>query len=209
MASISLIYVWYHVEKIVIEGWFMGWSSLVRITIGMFLLAGLSFTANAKNCKKGIPCGNSCIAVGKTCRIGTSTSSTYKNYSYPSSSLHNSLPKFSSHSPSAKVDGKNTASIVKTYLCQYAIAAVENGRIAALRVQGNAEVTLYVNSFKANRLNGTYLLSPKLKSNGKLMMADDKSKVYAFDSSLMNFAISDRIARSTEQWDRCRLVNNR
>ena len=209
MASISLIYVWYHVEKIVIEGWFMGWSSLVRITIGMFLLAGLSFSANAKNCKKGIPCGNSCIAVGKTCRIGTRTSSTYKNYSYPSSSLHNSLPKFSSHSPSAKVDGKNTASIVKTYLCQYAIAAVENGRIAALRVQGNAEVTLYVNSFKANRLNGTYLLSPKLKSNGKLMMADDKSKVYAFDSSLMNFAISDRIARSTEQWDRCRLVNNR
>ncbi|MGO3447274.1 MAG: hypothetical protein ACTINK_08025 [Kluyvera intermedia] len=38
---------------------------------------------------------------------------------------------------------------------------------------GSAEVTLYVDSFKANRLNGTYLLSPKLKTNGKLMMADD------------------------------------
>lgn len=56
----------------------MGWSSLVRITIGTFLLAGLSLSAHAKNCKKGIPCGNSCIAVGKTCRIGSGTSSTYK-----------------------------------------------------------------------------------------------------------------------------------
>ena len=188
----------------------MGWSSLVRITIGIFLLAGLSFSAYAKNCKKGIPCGNSCIAVGKTCRIGSRTSSAYKNYSYsyPSSSFHSSIPKSSSHSPSAKVDGKYTASTAKTYLCQYAIAAIENGRIGALRVLGNAEVMLYVDSFKANRLNGTYLLSPKLKTNGKLMMADDKSKVYAYDPSLMNFAISDRIARSTEQWDNCKLVHN-
>ncbi|MDR9891507.1 hypothetical protein O7047_14885 [Pseudenterobacter timonensis] len=187
----------------------MGWSSFVRITIGIFLLAGLSFSAHAKNCRKGIPCGNSCIAVGKTCRIGTSTSSTYKNYSYPSSSLHSSIPKFSSHSPSAKVDGKNTASTAKTYLCQYAIAARENGSIGVLRVLGNAEVTLYVDSFKANRLNGTYLLSPKLKFNGKFMMADDKSKVYVYDPSLMNFAISDRIARSTEQWDRCKQIRNK
>lgn len=187
----------------------MSWSSLVRIAFGTFLLAGLSFFAHAKNCKKGIPCGNSCIAVGKTCRIGSGVSSAYKNYSYsyPSSSLHSSIPK-SSSSPSAKVDGKNTASTAKTYLCQYAIAAIRNGKTGALRVLGSAEVTLYADSFKANRLNGTYLLSPKLKTNGKLMMADDKSKVYAFDSSLMNFAISDRIARSTEQWDRCKLVRN-
>jgi len=129
----------------------------------------------------------------------------YKNYSYsyPSSSLHSSIPKSSSHSQSAKVDGKNTASIAKTYLCQYAIAAIQNGRIDALRVLGNAEVTLYADSFKANRLNGTYLLSPRLNAKGKLMMADDKSKVYAYDSWLLNFAISDRIARNTEQWDHC------
>ncbi|AXQ35381.1 TPA: hypothetical protein I4G95_19335 [Enterobacter hormaechei subsp. xiangfangensis] len=73
---------------------------------------------------------------------------------------------------------------------------------------GSTEVTLYVDSFKANRLNGTYLLSPKLETKGKLMTADDKSKVYAYDSWLMNFAISDRIARSTEQWDHCKLVHN-
>lgn len=188
----------------------MGWSSLVRITIGIFLLAGLSFFAYAKNCKKGIPCGNSCIAVGKTCRIGSGASSTYKNYSYsyPSSSLQSSIPKSSSPASSAKVNEKNTSSTAKTYLCQYAIAAIKNGRIGALRVLGSAEVKLYVDSFKANRLNGTYLLSPKLKTNGKLMMADDKSKVYAYDPSLLNFAISDRIARSTEQWDHCKLIHN-
>ncbi|MFY2737483.1 hypothetical protein [Pseudocitrobacter faecalis] len=189
----------------------MSWSSLVRITIGTFLFAGLSFSADAKNCKKGIPCGNSCIAVGKTCRIGSNSSSAYKNYSYsyPSSSIHSSRPKSSSHFPSAKVDQKNTASTEKTYLCQYAIAAIQNGKIGTLRVRGNTEVTLYIDSFKANRLNGTFLLSPKLKTNGNLMMADDKSKVYAYDSTLINFAISDRIARSTEQWDRCRLVHNK
>ncbi|EJB5617113.1 hypothetical protein MW674_004497 [Klebsiella oxytoca] len=189
----------------------MGWSSLVRITVGTFLLAGLSFSAYAKNCKKGIPCGNSCIAAWKTCGGSSRSSSTYNShlYSYPSSSLHSSVPKSSSDSPSAKIDGKNTASTAKTYLCQYSIAAIKNGRIGALRMLGSAEVTLYVDSFKANRLNGTYLISPKLKSNGKLMTADDKSKVYAYDSSLLNFAISDRIARSTEQWDHCKLVQNK
>ncbi|EPK1680412.1 hypothetical protein ACRAOD_22970 [Raoultella ornithinolytica] len=81
--------------------------------------------------------------------------------------------------------------------------------MGALRVMGNAEVTMYLDSFKANRLNGTYLISPKLETKGKLMTADDKSKVYAYDSWLMNFAISDRIARSTEQWDHCKLVHNK
>ncbi|MDA4593034.1 hypothetical protein [Enterobacter hormaechei] len=187
----------------------MGWSSLVRITVGTFLLAGLSFSAYAKNCKKGIPCGNSCIAAWKTCGGGSRSSSAYNSnlYSYPSSSLQRSVPK-SSVQASKKVDGKSTASTSKTYLCQYAIAAIKNGRIGALRVLGSAEVTLYVDSFKANRLNGTYLLSPKLETKGKLMTADDKSKVYAYDSWLMNFAISDRIARSTEQWDHCTLVHN-
>ena len=182
----------------------MGWSSLVRITIGIFLLAGLSFSAYAKNCKKGIPCGNSCIAAWKTCGGSSRSSSTYQHYSYPSSSLHSSIPKSSLDSPSAKIAEKNAASIVKTYLCQYSIATIKNGRIGSLRVLGSAEVTLHVDSFKANRLNGTYLLSPKLKPDGKLMTADDKSKVYAYDSLLKNFAISDRVARTTEQWDHCR-----
>ncbi|HAV1851648.1 hypothetical protein [Enterobacter hormaechei] len=187
----------------------MGWSSLVRITIGTFLLAGLSFSADAKNCKKGIPCGNSCIAAWKTC--GGSSRSTSINrhlYSYPSSPLRSTIPKSTVPSPSENFEDRTSAATTKTYLCQYAIASVQNGKIGSLSVLGNAKVNLYTDSFKAFRMNGTYLISPKLNTNGKLMMADDKSKVYAYDPRLLNFAISDRIARSTEQWDRCKLVHN-
>ena len=40
----------------------------------IFVLAiCLAFTSfsHAKNCRKGIPCGNSCISANKTCRIGS------------------------------------------------------------------------------------------------------------------------------------------
>jgi len=36
--------------------------------------AMLSPYADAKNCKKGIPCGNTCIAANKVCRIGSPSS---------------------------------------------------------------------------------------------------------------------------------------
>lgn len=177
-------------------------SAFVRMMIFTTLFVGGTSTVVAKNCKKGIPCGNSCIAVGKTCRIGSYAPSSYKNhsYSYPSSSIRSSQSN-----NSRKTEGVKTTPAAKNYLCQYSIASIENGRLGALRVQGYAQVTLYADSFKANRLNGTYLISPKLNANGKFMMADDKSKVYAYDSWLLNFAISDRITRTTEQWDRCKL----
>ncbi|MCX8688896.1 endonuclease [Gilliamella sp. B2973] len=40
------------------------------VLVYLFILFASS-TAYAKNCKKGIPCGNSCISAAKTCRIGT------------------------------------------------------------------------------------------------------------------------------------------
>ena len=38
--------------------------------LGLSLLA-VSNAEGQKNCRKGIPCGNTCIAVNKVCRIGT------------------------------------------------------------------------------------------------------------------------------------------
>jgi hypothetical protein len=38
---------------------------IIAIAVAVVMLAG---TAEAKNCNKGKPCGNSCIAVTKTCR---------------------------------------------------------------------------------------------------------------------------------------------
>ena len=42
----------------------------------VLLLVGLSWPVSLhaqKNCKKGIPCGNTCIAANKVCRIGTTS----------------------------------------------------------------------------------------------------------------------------------------
>jgi len=38
--------------------------------LGLFLIA-LSNAEGQKNCRKGIPCGNTCIAANKVCHVGT------------------------------------------------------------------------------------------------------------------------------------------
>lgn len=44
----------------------------MRIIVAAVFLLILAASADAQpNCKKGIPCGNSCISATKTCRIGT------------------------------------------------------------------------------------------------------------------------------------------
>ena len=40
----------------------------------LFLALPLSAAEAQKRCKKGIPCGNTCISATRTCRIGTSSS---------------------------------------------------------------------------------------------------------------------------------------
>ncbi|WP_221801879.1 SH3 domain-containing protein [Oceanobacter mangrovi] len=55
-------------------------------------------TSYSKNCKKGIPCGNSCISASKVCRIGTYSTPNYSSpkYSTPgySSPSTTQTPKF-------------------------------------------------------------------------------------------------------------------
>ena len=47
-------------------------QSLVRYVLVVLISVSVHRDANAQpNCKKGIPCGNSCIAANKTCRIGS------------------------------------------------------------------------------------------------------------------------------------------
>lgn len=45
------------------------------ILLLVFVLGHPISIANAKNCKKGQPCGNSCISWNKTCRIGSANTS--------------------------------------------------------------------------------------------------------------------------------------
>ncbi len=45
----------------------------MRLWMTLGCLIGLVGTAQGQNCKKGIPCGRTCIAADRTCRIGSSS----------------------------------------------------------------------------------------------------------------------------------------
>ncbi|MGE6293318.1 SH3 domain-containing protein [Aeromonas media] len=68
--------------------------AIKRTVLLLSLFVLLIIPAHAKNCKKGQPCGNSCISWSKTCRINAysyqlatpSTSSTSSTSSSPSTS---------------------------------------------------------------------------------------------------------------------------
>ncbi|XCN72004.1 MAG: thermonuclease family protein [Candidatus Electrothrix aestuarii] len=80
-----------------------------------FLVAS---NVHAKNCKKGKPCGNSCIARSKTCHKGSgssSSSSSSSSYSSPSySSPSYSSPSYSSPSYSSPRSKKRKTTKRKT-----------------------------------------------------------------------------------------------
>lgn len=46
---------------------------MARFVALLGLLLAIATPASAQNCKKGIPCGNSCIAATRTCRVGQGT----------------------------------------------------------------------------------------------------------------------------------------
>lgn len=91
-----------------------------------------------------------------------------------------------------------------TYQCQYAKAQFSNGVMGKLSYPVPANVEMKGSSIKVFRPDGTFLISPPLKEkNGQLLMIDDGSKVYASSSDKSNFAVSDKISKVTEQWDKC------
>lgn len=56
----------------------------MRYLIALLFSLVLIRSAEAqKNCKKGIPCGNSCISADKTCRIGSTSSAPAPAYDPP------------------------------------------------------------------------------------------------------------------------------
>ncbi|EGQ9578027.1 SH3 domain-containing protein [Vibrio cholerae] len=55
-----------------------------------FICLFVCFGVNAKQCKKGQPCGNSCISWSKTCRINSYSS----NYDYKSKKAPNATSQY-------------------------------------------------------------------------------------------------------------------
>lgn len=90
------------------------------------------------------------------------------------------------------------------YQCQYAKAQFSNGVMGKLSYPVPARVEVNGSSIKTFRPDGTFIISPPLKErNDQLLMADDGSKVYASSPDKSNFAVSDKITKVTEQWDKC------
>ncbi|MEL0413245.1 hypothetical protein WNJ63_06530 [Klebsiella oxytoca] len=88
--------------------------------------------------------------------------------------------------------------------CDYAKANLANGVNAPMVAGGKGVVELENSSFKAIRPNGGFIISPNLsdKRNGMLFL-DDKTKIFVASPLKTEFAVSDRIAKTTEQWANC------
>jgi deoxyribonuclease-1 len=53
------------------------------IIVAASILALASSAGAQRNCKKGIPCGGTCISATKTCRVGTTTADTTSRQARP------------------------------------------------------------------------------------------------------------------------------
>lgn len=95
------------------------------------------------------------------------------------------------------------------YQCQYTKARFSDGAMGKLSYPVPARVEVNGSSIKTFRPDGNFIISPPLKQkNDQLLMAADGSKVYASSSDKSNFAVSDKIAKVTEQWDKCEIDAN-
>lgn len=94
----------------------------------------------------------------------------------------------------------------ETLKCEYAKADMSKGAGAPMIPYGNGKVEFDGKSFKAIRPVGSFIISPEL-SDGKngMLFFDDKIKVFAASSGKTEFAVSDRIAKTTEQWANCKV----
>ena len=102
------------------------------LTLALTFLFSITLFANdaeaQKNCKKGIPCGNSCISASKVCRIGSPTTPTNPSTSPTAPRSSSDTTKKSEESDSSPKVWINTKSQV--YHCpgtRY-FGATANGR---------------------------------------------------------------------------------
>ena len=90
--------------------------------------------------------------------------------------------------------------------CDYAKSNLADGANAQMIPGGKASVEFDGKSFKATRPWGGFIISPALTDtrNGMLFL-DDSTKIFAASPTNTDFAVSDRIAKTTEQWANCKI----
>ena len=92
----------------------------IALLLSVFLL--LISPAHAKNCKKGQPCGNSCISWSKTCRINT------HNYQLATPSTSSTSSTSSTLSTPKVYENKETTLKSSNVLIRYVIPSKLNVR---------------------------------------------------------------------------------
>lgn len=97
----------------------------------------------------------------------------------------------------------------EVYDCVYSKASLDNGKMGQMIGSDPAKVEYDGSSFKAYRPSGVALISPKLNAKqGSVTLANDGIKVFAVSDDHKTFAVSDRIGKTTEQWDKCSVAGN-
>lgn len=88
--------------------------------------------------------------------------------------------------------------------CDYAKTNVSDNPNAPLIPLGKEKVEFSGNYFKAYRLDGSFVFTPPLtsKKDGMIYL-DDKTRVFAASLDKTNFAFSDKIGKTIEQWASC------
>ena len=96
------------------------------------------------------------------------------------------------------------ANASETYQCMYSIASIEGGRMGQMSAPSLSNVEILGQSIKLYRPDGSATVSPPLtKNTPSALMSDDGIRVYAESNNKESFAVSDRIKKTTEQWDKC------
>lgn len=183
---------------------------LVALSPLLFLSEAL-----AKNCKKGIPCGNSCISANKVCRIGTTNSYSTKSYSNKSTSSNSKKSLYGSTTAAASgvsaaslavgssgSDGSSGSGVV--YNCIYSKAVIVGDAMGPMQGRFHSTVSLSNSAFTAFRPNGSKISSPKMKTkkDGYYFEQDDKI-IYIMSVGHKEYAVSDFKTKTTEQWTEC------
>lgn len=102
------------------------------------------------------------------------------------------------------VSGMSVAS--EKLACEYSVGDLSAS--PKLFIKGNANVVFDGESFTAYRPDGSYVITPPLKEKKEgIIFIDDNTKVFVASLDKANFAVSDRIKKTTEQWAKCS-VNN-
>ncbi|MCT9843747.1 hypothetical protein N7563_06685 [Leclercia adecarboxylata ATCC 23216 = NBRC 102595] len=92
--------------------------------------------------------------------------------------------------------------------CDYAKGVLSDASSLSLNPMGSGNVEFNGKSFKAVRPDGSYVItSPLTTSKPGMIFLDDKTKVFAASLDKSNFAVSDRIAKTTEQWANCKNIS--